>query len=43
VELDVTPEPAPDELEAIVAALDDEPQPADSPWWRAGLPGGEDG
>jgi hypothetical protein len=42
VELDVTPEPEPDELEAIVAALGDEPQPEESPWWRAGLPGAEE-
>jgi hypothetical protein len=42
VELDVTPEPEPDELEAIVAALGDEPQPEESPWWRAGLPDGDD-
>jgi hypothetical protein len=43
VELDVTPQPEPDELEAIAAALDAEPRPEEeSPWWRAGLPGGDD-
>jgi hypothetical protein len=42
VELDVTPEPEPDELEAIVAAFADEPAAEESPWWRAGLPGAED-
>jgi hypothetical protein len=42
VELDVTPEPSPEEREAIAAALADEPQQDESPWWRAGLPGAED-
>jgi hypothetical protein len=42
VELDVTPEPEPEEAEAIVAALGDGPQPEESPWWRAGLPGAEE-
>ena len=42
MELDVTPAPEPDELEAIVAALGDQPQPDESPWWWAGLPGAEE-
>jgi hypothetical protein len=42
VDVDVEPEPQPDELRAILEALADGADAAESPWWRAGLPGADE-
>jgi hypothetical protein len=37
VDAEVTPQPEPDERDAIEAALRGADPPEPSPWWRAGL------
>jgi hypothetical protein len=42
MDVEATPEPDPAEEGAIREALADADPPGESPWWRAGLPGGPD-
>ncbi len=49
MEVEITPEPTPEEREALIAALERlleaqaEPEAYRSAWWRAGLEEDEDG
>jgi hypothetical protein len=45
VELEISPEPSPEEREAIAAALaelEEQGAPSRGPWWTAGLPAEEE-